>query len=133
MQLPPTAFPTLLITFLFLTLTQPAHSATDMQNCAKHAGPDYFAAINSFCSKPDLVAPSSYANNGVVVGNAKVKVASKCTPPQWIPPYWCKAQFFSMCASAGDRAHEGIMRQYGKAKCQIFEIVSKASGSFLGA
>lgn len=133
MHLPPTAMPTLLLLTLLTLFTPTAHSATDMQNCAKQAGADYFAAINTFCSKPDLVAPSPYANNGVVVGNVKVKVASKCAPPQWIPPYWCKAQFFSMCASAGERAHEGIMRQYGKGKCQVFEIVSKASGSFLGA
>ncbi|KAF1344056.1 hypothetical protein BDV97DRAFT_425526 [Delphinella strobiligena] len=101
------------ITLAILGMIFSAVATTDAENaasCQKHAGNDYTAAISAFCSRANLVVPSEYSYEGLVHGNAKVRIYGNCYPTQWIPSYWCAAQFHAMCASAGSRTSDGVSR-----------------------
>ena len=56
-----------------LTLASAAYAISDQQACAaKRYGNKNVAAIQAFCSKTDLVAPSKYAQNGATNGGQTV-------------------------------------------------------------
>ena len=55
--------------FSMLTLATAAYALTDQEKCTKmKGGKDTVAAIQAFCSKTNIVVPSTYAANGHKVG-----------------------------------------------------------------
>ena len=82
------------------------------------------AAINNFCTKngqprDHITVPSHFASFGKTVGNIRVNIRGHCNPKQWVPSYYCRNQFQSICASGAN----GIgMRYYGRNRCQEWSI-----------
>ncbi|RMZ29351.1 hypothetical protein D0859_06535 [Hortaea werneckii] len=93
----------------------------DEVQCQKKNG-DLTTMIHQFCNNRKIVVPGWYAEQGQWTPNShsKIFIEGNCKPPQWIPPYWCKKQFFSMCARGG--GHGGSKAKFGKDKCQKWEI-----------
>lgn len=112
------------LTTILATLAAVA-SADVLSNDWANAGtcaqknPAINTAIQNFCANQGIVAPSTYATDGVWYGGINVKIISTCNPPQWVPTYYCTAQFHAVCAH-----HEhGIgMKYYGNENCQLFVI-----------
>ncbi|TKA44987.1 hypothetical protein B0A54_03279 [Friedmanniomyces endolithicus] len=105
-----------------LTLAALATATSDQDACtAQHGGKHAVQAIQAFCAKTDMVVPSSYAQTGHSVVNARVFISSNCSPAEWVPQYWCLTQFYSLCA-AGDFIDGSTSGRYGKGGCQYFEL-----------
>ncbi|KAF2206465.1 hypothetical protein CERZMDRAFT_89295 [Cercospora zeae-maydis SCOH1-5] len=85
-------------------------------------------AVNRFCSKTNMVAPSEYSSAGVKSNPfpyAWVAINGNCNPPQWVPSQICKAQFFMMC-NTGDRVGQNAWT-FGRNECQRWDIVAGKS------
>ena len=86
-------------------LTSVAFAGPNKNECIKK-NPNVVDAINAFCSK-GFTVPSNYAKIGKYVGangkwkNAQITIDGDCSPPQWVPRYWCYTQLFQMCAKGG--------------------------------
>ena len=64
--------------FAMLTLASAAYAISDQQACSnKRYGKKTVQAIQNFCAKTNMVAPSSYAQKGATVGGQKVGIDSK--------------------------------------------------------
>ena len=82
--------------------------------------PNIFKAIDELCSKTDLVVPSDYAYKGKWVNGKQAKITGNCgnMSPVWVPQYWCRNQFWSVCANSNSVGRGlGI---FGEHKCQVF-------------
>ena len=115
-------------------------AATNADKCKSKNGRVY-DAITQFCGRTDIVVPSTYATKGAekaaappkFPNNLSVRIegrfgqmilsleilltsAGKCSPPQWVPQNYCKAQFFEACASGGQFG--GNVKKFGKNQCQ---------------
>ncbi|GIZ49888.1 hypothetical protein CKM354_001290500 [Cercospora kikuchii] len=84
-------------------------------------------AVNRFCSKYDMVAPSDYSSAGTKSSPpyAWVAINGNCNPPQWVPADICKAQFCMMC-NTGDKVGNNAWT-FGKNECQRWDIVASKS------
>ncbi|KAK3675294.1 hypothetical protein LTR78_004804 [Recurvomyces mirabilis] len=113
-----------LATAIVLTQADPYDIADDMAKCRsmKH-GDKAVSAITTFCNNPSIHAPSTYAQNGITNGNIHVMISGNCRPQQWIPWYWCEAQFFNMCANS-QMSSVMASHEYGDNGCQHFSITT---------
>ncbi|TKA71483.1 hypothetical protein B0A55_06943 [Friedmanniomyces simplex] len=93
-------------------------------------------AIQQFCAKTNIVAPSSYASAGAHVGtggphDTKLSITAVCSPAQWVPQQYCLSQFYNMCAT-GDDVGDASPRLYGSGAyhCQTwnFAVGAKFGG-----
>jgi hypothetical protein len=91
--------------------------------CARK-GVDVNCAITAFCNKQDMVVPSNYASGGATCGPYHIKVTGDCNPAAWVPSWYCRAQFHSICAQSGHPKGAGV-RHYGLGDCQRWEIHHK--------
>ncbi|KAK5109684.1 hypothetical protein LTR62_006806 [Meristemomyces frigidus] len=111
----------LALTVAAATLAIAYDIAADQATCAgKKHGHNAVAAIQQFCAKTDMVVPSDYASTGATHGGARAFITSKCNPPQWVPAYWCEAQFYNLCATS-ELGIAGTLR-FGTDGCQYFSI-----------
>ena len=68
-----------------LTLATAAYALSDQAACAnKRYGGSTVAAIQAFCSKTDMVVPSTYAQNGHTSGGQKVAISGKSFPLSYV-------------------------------------------------
>ncbi|KXS98890.1 hypothetical protein AC579_7213 [Pseudocercospora musae] len=121
------------LAFLLLALGAVfARAATNADKCKSKNGRVY-DLITQFCGRTDIVVPSTYATKGAEKAAAppkfpnnlsvRIEGAGKCSPPQWVPQNYCRAQFFEACASGGQFG--GNVKRFGKDQCQnwIIDIV----------
>ena len=115
-------FASLLLATLLTLLTTPTSALTPKERC-KHKSHAVAQAIARFCSKSNIVVPSTYAESGAVggdKGSAYVQILGPCNPPQWVPKEFCMKQFHKICAE-GDVLGAG-RRHYGRNGCQEWTI-----------
>ena len=107
--------------FLALAAITASASASDWANAVKCAekNPDINTAIQAFCSKGDMMAPSPYAHKGKHVNGVGVRIRGHCSPAEWVPPLYCTSQFHYICAH---HEHGHGRKRYGTNGCQEFHI-----------
>ncbi|TKA42476.1 hypothetical protein B0A54_06926 [Friedmanniomyces endolithicus] len=112
------------LTALFATTTL---AMTDLEMCQKK-NPHAVQAIQQFCAKTDIVAPSSYATAGAHVGtggahDTRLSIEAVCSPAQWVPQKYCLSQYYNMCAT-GDDVGDANDRFYGAGNyhCQTWHF-----------
>lgn len=120
---------------------------TDLRKAClkKSGGNNVVAAIEKFCKNTNIVRPLQYhvarkqasmliGNRQVVPGpvagrggsggpkgqSAFIKIAGKCSPPQWVPQKYCLQQFFYMCWKGNSRG--SMEKVYGRKQCQSWLI-----------
>ncbi|KAF1350618.1 hypothetical protein BDV97DRAFT_349966 [Delphinella strobiligena] len=110
---------------LLLTLVPTIHA--DHESTCKNSHKTHYSMINSFCSN-GIVSPSDHANTGLHNGGSFIAVRNgaveangqrgpACNPPQWIPQYWCRQQFYTLCAG---NYWGGASANFGNNGCQNF-------------
>jgi len=82
--------PFLAATMAFTTTTM-ADSYPDGAACLI-SRPNLYTAINNFCTKNNMVVPSSYANAGKSHNGKWVGIRGTCKPAQWVPQHYCISQ-----------------------------------------
>jgi len=80
--------------------------------------PNIYTAINLFCTKKDMVVPSSYTNAGKSHNGKWVGIRGTCKPKQWVPQHYCVSQLQAVCAHAP--ANGNNQARYGRNGCQTF-------------
>jgi len=109
--------PTLLAAFTATTALASSNPYPDGAAClVKH--PNIYTAIQDFCSKDNMVVPSTYANAGKSHGGKWVGIRGNCSPPQWVPSYYCTTQLQAVCANAP--ANGDNQATFGRNGCQTF-------------
>lgn len=103
--------------FFFLLLHTTLINASPQNDC-RIKRPKAYAAIEKFCSRDSIQVHSAYADAGQWDPAHKARAAIKgtCFPSQWVPIFYCKVQFWDMCAGKVRK------RRYGRNSCQIWTI-----------
>jgi hypothetical protein len=111
----------LTLTLLVASLAAPTTAASDYENSVACAlkNPDINTAIQAFCAKTDIVAPSKYAHKGKGHNDVHVRIFGKCSPVQWVPTIYCESQFHEVCAN---NKHGLGVKHFGRDGCQHFHI-----------
>ncbi|KAK5113786.1 hypothetical protein LTR62_003170 [Meristemomyces frigidus] len=111
-----------------LSLLGTAAAWSNMEECGKRS-PTVVNAIGKFCQNPSIVVPSTQADNGGsgYSENTKVKITGTCSPPQWVPTYWCMQQFYDVCATSEDPTTGSGGAHYGNNGCQYFQIANSVA------
>lgn len=118
MKLPTTAaLAALLLAAPSLTL------ADDVATC-RGKNRDAANAIELLCSRPNLLAGgkyrmSTYADNIHSSVAIMARQGEGCNPPQYVPPYWCRRQFYGICAAGKGGYGYGY---FGTEHCQLWTI-----------
>lgn len=112
-------FPLLLLLLISTRAQASPPSAESL--CLTHH-PLTHSAIETFCtSNPSIRVPSSYASTGMSSSQHKssssVAIEGACFPAQWVPLFFCKVQFWDMCAGTVRR------RRFGRNACQVWSVV----------
>lgn len=64
------------------------------------------------------VVPSHKAGQGAQYNHARVSIAGPCKPAQWVPPYYCYKQFYTICGKKQKK------KKCGKSQCQGWSIAN---------
>ena len=98
------------------------NAVSDRQHCANKNG-NLMKAIDSFCANKALTVPSVYAKRGMKGPDKHTRIwidGNQCQPFQWVPPKYCKSQFWNLCKRGG--AHGGGVTRFGRDGCQVWKI-----------
>lgn len=117
------------ITFLIglLALLAPTMVAADNAATCRSRALGVAQAIEKLCSRTNIYTGSNHQTPNEALSNAgHTTIAimppfgkAGCTPDEYVPSYWCRVQFYQICASHGNGYGHAY---YGNNKCQLWTI-----------
>nr|OQO30964.1 hypothetical protein B0A51_01769 [Rachicladosporium sp. CCFEE 5018] len=96
---------------------QNAVAIDDATRCSQKYG-SVVNAIGKFCTKNGQTPLTQMSRP---IHQFTVWINGNCNPKQYIPPYWCFAQLYNMCANGNKKGEK--QQRYGTNGCQTWNIM----------